>query len=137
VILYHFTSRENAALTLTDGYIEPNRWSFAEGPDWPDITWLTSNKHRFAHKGWTGDPELRHELTQVRFTVNVPNDHVERWRPWAQRHGMTPARCHEAALFAQPRWYVIDRPILATEWVDITHASNGARFAPRLISRAP
>jgi hypothetical protein len=129
VILYHFTSRESAPFILLDGFIHPEPWEFAEGDCWPDVVWLTATRQRMAHKGWLGDNQLTR--SEIRFTVDIPEQDVQHWRSWARQHGMATADLDHVAIYRKPRWYVSERPIPSAQWTEVAWSCNGRSLAAR------
>jgi hypothetical protein len=121
VILYHFTSLERlpeikAADRLTT--TESNLSNHHEHAG-PDVVWLTSDADIDAdEQGLAGTAE---DKTAVRITVDVPDSEVQPWLVWSRKRGITPGW----ALFLEEgrrasSWYVVQRTIPASEWVDIS-----------------
>lgn len=119
--LYHYTSIERWQLISESGFInttESNLHPRREHAG-PDVVWLTT------------DPDLEHDhglggtvdgtdKTEVRITVELPNNRVHKWRDWAVERGIDKGWL--AALSnagGAGTWRVTENRITADRWVAV------------------
>lgn len=135
MILYHFTADDidhwdsieyEGALRVTESNI-----SMTKEHKGPDVVWLTANSDSQDQGAMLrgSDGRTFGSKTGIRITVDVPDGEVHYWPKWARQQGIKERwyRALAATPGANPRdWYVVMRPIPASEWVAI-HRYKGFR----------
>lgn len=133
MILYHFTAKLYLPEILSDGYLRvaESNLSISRRRAGPDVVWLTKNQDPGMHSGWSKPqdwlPEsIRADKTEIRFKVDVPSRAAQKWWTWARGRGIDERWARDlAAAGGSNSWYVIERPIPASEWIEITNVRTG------------
>jgi hypothetical protein len=131
VRLNHFTNPTNADYMIASGVIMTTESNIGCRPEdalrhglhpvgehvGPDVVWLT-DLDTAAQTGVLGGPARK---GGVKVTVEVPDAEVHPWSEWAFDHGIHPTWYESLGRHNRPdRWWVVERPIPHTEWVEIT-----------------
>ena len=143
--LYHFTNVHHWDSIQADGQINVTESNVGSISPWlppygehvgPDVVWLTDTT---SSRGLALEPPLHvyepHERDAatafcqaegtfdkkaVRLTVELPEDECHQWRRWVKRYDMNPEWKRIFQSGREPyRWWVIERPILLSEIVDV------------------
>jgi hypothetical protein len=125
MILYHFTSPTHLPFILHAGYlaVTESNVSMSRPHAAADVVWLTNDPtplpERFAWARGTIN-----DKTAVRFKVDVSRRAAQPWLSWSVRQGMRDdwrkALIRSGGGMGAARtWYVVARPVLASEWVEI------------------
>lgn len=125
MILYHFTSTWHLPQILEDGYIgvtESNLSRHREHAG-PDVAWFTKSP---TVAGTTFLQGTVVDKTEIRFIVDVPSGDAHKWWTWARRRGIDLRWARGlAAAGGSAFWYVIERPVPAAEWRNVTNVRTG------------
>lgn len=120
--LYHFTSKQGYRGILEKGYIAigDGNLSFMPSND-NQVVWLTTSPLPTGGHGLGGSA---YDKTQVRFTLDLPEDYVSRWATWADRKGIDPEwkECLIATgggKESADTWWVAEDPIPDCFWTEI------------------
>jgi hypothetical protein len=123
VRLYHYTSKYHWNSIHTAGYIDTTEsnvsWTTEHGG--PDVVWLTACVSPLLDHGLRGSI---FDKTEVRITVELPNDWVKRWKKWApiqgaSREDMDMLANSGGGWEAADTWYVCTQQIPRKYWVEI------------------
>ncbi|WP_299442621.1 hypothetical protein [uncultured Phycicoccus sp.] len=121
--LYHYTSLANLPRILEAGFIDVTNPSTSPRRelDAPEVVWLTANWRPGRFKLVTDGHELiDYSRTAVRFTVSVPEQETIPWEEFARTWGESEVVIRTMTTNGHVRrWRVIERPIPATEWVEV------------------
>jgi hypothetical protein len=131
MILYHFTSTTHLADIVQDEYLATTESNVSRSRPHagPDVVWLTSNPDPGAHIGWGGGSIVNKRAVQ--FTVDVPKAEVHRWRNWGARRGIDPKWMRGlAAAGGSNSWWVVERPVPASEWEVVIHLPTRQELWP-------
>lgn len=147
--LYHFTSKHAARDIARDKFIRANpplppRWADRRGP-LPDVVFLTADQARTPQR-WAGAPSTGVrglgylDRAAVRLTVRL-SPRVDgapcAFRSWALDHDVPLAWIEEVAKGGSTDgWYVLERDVLAPEWVEVA-IWNGLGYVPALTRTRP
>lgn len=128
VRLYHYTSSTHLQLILgakvlrtTESNVSLNAGEERAGPD---AVWLTSEADPTGYgHGLDGSSVNKRE---IRITVEVEDARL--WRLWAPEQGMS--RVHMKRLArtgggGERTWYVVQRPIPMSDWVEVSKTATG------------
>jgi hypothetical protein len=123
MLLYHYTSKRHMPSISADGFIDTteSNVSLTREHGGPDVVWLTSCDAPTLNHGLRGSI---FDKTEVRITVDVPNDWVKRWRKWAPIQGASALDMEMLAETgggweAADTWYVTTQPIPRKYWTEI------------------
>jgi hypothetical protein len=132
MILYHFTSTWHLPRTAEDGYIDVTESNLSGTREHagPDVVWLTKSPTVAGTTFLLGSGV---DKTEIRITVDVPGLEAHKWRKWAYRRNIHPRwAAGLAAAGGSTPWYVVERPVAATEWVNVTNMHSGELVDARL-----
>jgi hypothetical protein len=95
MILYHFTSMLHLVPIMDDGYLKTTETNLDPRIEHhgPDAVWFidTPELGEYDHGLNAALPgEVRPDKTAVRFTIEVPDNWVVQWLPWAEAQGINP-----------------------------------------------
>lgn len=133
--LYHFTSKRQLAGILSSGELlmTPNPHLSAPGEKFP-VLWLSSESGdgkgaATVAAGLNLDQAINRQLvnrTEIRFTVEVPDDEVVTWADYADFYGVLPKVIRKYAKWPRhSEWWVpFTRSIPAEEWVEISQGTG-------------
>lgn len=124
--LYHFTALSWTPSIFEQGFIDvtESNISRSRAHAGPDVVWLTADDvapDAFA----LGLDGSAFDKTQIRFTVFVP---AYPWAEWASSKGVGPSNQFRRSLSEGRRWrkwYVLERPILRDEWIEVLDTRTG------------
>jgi hypothetical protein len=132
-MLYHFTAQHSLQAILQSQEISVSAAPVAglvRSRKVAGIVWLTDayDPGSGTDHG-LGDPilgDMGVGKRGVRFTVSVPE--AQHWPQWAARHRVsriTRRLLHDAGGGLSERWWVVQRPIPAQEWVGVERVRTG------------
>jgi len=137
--LYHYTSIEHLPLIVASGKLLTTESKVSETREHagPDVVWLTSDPE-CAHGHGIGKSADGIDKSRIRFTVDVPNREVQRWKAWALGHGMdrawlktfTESAAQSGQSDGAGTWWVAERPVLSTRWVSVVDRQTGEELLP-------
>lgn len=132
--LYHFTCEEHMPSILAYGVLRttsPNLASRDRHGD-PRVLWTTTDQNPGGKHG-LNTPAGMHDKEAVRFTLEVPDEWVFEWEPWADSRGigrqhkgmlLTLAGGHEVA----KTWRLVDREVPHDMWVLVENLRTGKTY---------
>jgi hypothetical protein len=123
-LLYHYTSIERWRLIADAGRLTTteSNVSITREHAGPDVVWLTTDSDCQHGHGIQTTLDGT-DKTRVRIAVELTNRDVHKWGEWAHRHGIDPAwrrNMIEAAEGGAGTWRVVEKPIPAAQWVEVT-----------------
>lgn len=139
-LLYHFTTAQNLARILDSATITVSGKPIAAG--WrrrgTPVVWLSDDAEA-AHGVDRGLDQERSsdfsgEIPSVRITVAISD--AQRWSQWATRHRVskkTRRRLDAAGGGQSGRWWIVARPIPATEWLRVEDLRTGRTLWSRTV----
>jgi len=70
------------------------------------------------------------DKTEIRLTVEIPDAEAQRYSSWRRKHGVRNAVYRDlAATGGDPeRWWVVERPIPSSEWIEAIDTATGDRL---------
>ena len=128
--MYHYTSEfhwpsidEVGAIRTTESNV-----SMTTDGAGPDVVWLTNQVFT------TPPPYLKSAVdkTAVRIQVTVPREEIHRADRWLRSHGASEdwiATLEHAGGARASTWFVVERPIVRSEWVAVLHRNSRANKA--------
>ncbi|WP_158305633.1 MULTISPECIES: GNAT family N-acetyltransferase [unclassified Nocardioides] len=133
--LYHYTSPDHLPLIVEAGYLKLVESNISRSREHagPDVVWLTSSPTPAAGHGLSGS---RNDKKRVRFTVDVDRRSVQKWRAWAKARGIASDWMNELARAGgSGTWWVSERPIESSQWIEILDLSTGQPLATRSVNQ--
>lgn len=135
--LYHFTSKRQLQGILSTGelFMTPNQHLSMPGQVFP-VLWLSSDSGE-GRAGNTVAAALNLDQavqgqhvnrTEIRFTVEVPDEEVRSWDDYAAEFGVSPTVMRRLQKWPKhPEWWIpFERSIPSDEWVEISQGGQGA-----------
>lgn len=122
VLLHHLTTKAGLDGILGSGAIAATWPRVLPGWPWRRVVWLTTQPDP-NRQGWKVD-----QTFEVRFTVDVPDQEADAW-------SACKAELPNNAVSALERWgnpadwYVVRRPILKTEWIEVIDLTTNELIA--------
>ena len=110
-------------ITRPDGTSASTRKLAGQSNGDPEVVWLTTIDTR--RQGWMYGSTV--DKGAIRIAVNVRDP--QRWPEWSRAHGIDPKWYRALAKAGGKRgdakhWYVVERPISQSEWVEILDIEN-------------
>lgn len=136
-LFYHFSPLCHLPLILDTGYLKltESNLSMYRPHAGPDVVWLTDrdtapNAHALGlDNGAQDDADSPYDKTRIRFTVALPSPAVKPWETWIKGRNIDPQWRETLTRGRNPRrWWVIERPVVRTEWVAVHDAHTGAQL---------
>ena len=134
MILHHFTSTVHLPRIFDAGHLrctESNLHPITANAG-PDVVWFTTMDTPALGHGLSGSIV---DKSEVRFTVDVPDNWVRPWLPWAEAQGIDAGWLSvmvEAGggREAAESWRVTFRPVRSDRWVAVDRRTPSGLWVP-------
>lgn len=143
--VYHYTCLAHVPDIVASGYIKTveSNLSVEREHAGPDVVWLTTDPEagpRDHGLNATGlDAVANWDKSRVRITVELPNNYVYKWLPWAKARGIEDRWL--AALMRTgtgwQTWRVTERRIDRRSWREIRDMRTGEILPMDVVSEEP